>query len=796
MIVKKNILYFIDILVYLCFTSYIGSFVISAFFASQVDVILKVILVALIAILIGACYIIGSAAQEWDLIQEFYSCKTSVNAWEIVTVFCCILFSICISIAFYGSKFRIENIGSVIFAVFIIPVVYTAGRITQDFITGTLAALFCIVLPVGAFSEKQGFVFSQGEGFLVSCRDGISTIGDGGVFVNILSRLEAITDFSSSLPKLIMCIFFFFAIWSGLFLFISKKNGGVFLTVYFNIVIVLQILFDFSDYFFLIIYPAAALTAAMGISFFVHKWIFLEDPEKGYDDATASSFENFQIVGPEAEEELKRKSAETGKGKTEPEQKTVSEGQIADKQEKTVSKNIENIMLAKETVEESGKQGSNAEAKINTTANIDENNKEDTNPGKNVMGLEEQEENVSEEGNYSPEGILAEKIVPEDTQEENNQVSREVMEPKITNTWEVMEQEDEKITSDTVIEDDTKTDIFMETLVSEEENTMLELEDEAKLLDQEEALLFASEEQDQEETAFFEELAASAREAENLRGQVIQAEEELTELTEKYQKQKAQLKELIQLLEQAKERQKKDGEEITAGKQKIVTLESEIQDLNKDIEEKNVLVREYRERSSKTEELMNNKLAEAERKKDELQKEAEEQKTILSSELELQRAEAEKYRRTSEEHRAKAEKYRQSAEENRLEAEQLKKEAEAARLEMENIRAENSRYKEDAENFRKQSEEYRQENTILLSKIDDLRERLEISERNSSKDELERLKAEKEHLETDYHSRIAELQEEKTVLEKKYKEELQKRKELLRRAKEEISKVRNQAARK
>ena len=255
MIVKKNILYFANILIFLCFTSYIGSFIISAFFASkEINIILKVILVALIAIIIAACYIIGSAAQEWELVQDFYDSGNHVRIWEIIAVACMVVFSVCISFVFYGVQFHLEGILSIIFSVLMIPAVYIAGRAAQDMITGLLASLFCMVLPVGAISGNEGFVFHSGSGFLNSCKEGIDSISNGGIFVNVLTRLENITNFSSSFPKLVMCIFFFFSIWSGLFLFVSKKNGGVFLTVGFNLIIILQVLFDFSGYFYLLVY--------------------------------------------------------------------------------------------------------------------------------------------------------------------------------------------------------------------------------------------------------------------------------------------------------------------------------------------------------------------------------------------------------------------------------------------------------------------------------------------------------------------------------------------------------------
>lgn len=662
--VKKNILYFLNILVYLCFTSYIGSFVISAFFTSQkIDIILKVILVALIAIIIGACYIIGSAAQEWDVIQDFYDSGNHLRIWEIVMVLSMMVFSICISIAFYRESFQISELGSVIFAVLMIPVVYFAGRLVQDLMTGALAAVFCIVLPVGAFSGQAGFVFSQGNGFLSSCAEGIAAIHDGGKLSTIVFRMENITVFGSSLPKLIMCLFFFFSIWSGLFLFISKKNGGVFLTVYFNLVVILQALFDFTDYFYLIIYPAASLTSAMGISFFVHKWIFSEDLEEGYDDATESSFEKFQIVNDE-EEERKNISSVPEKKEETPDSQEISKKQETPKEAAPVenSSKTETTYDAQETVEE-------------TSISIK------TEPEASVLFPEVQEK---------------------------KELSEEV---KIENEIQ------EKIP------------------VYEEEGIMLE--DESRLLDEEEALLFASQEQDNEEAEFFEDLANSAKEAEQLREQVKQAEKELTELTEKYQKQKIQLKDLIQLLEQAKERQKSDSEELAGEKQKVEELDSNLQSLRQDME---------------------------------------------------------KQKQNMEGYRTEAENFRLVAEESRLQAEKLRGEAEAARKEAEAVKEESSRYRQEAENFRRQSEQYRQENSMLLGKIEDLREKLKISEQNNSREELERLRVEKEQLEADYQSKFTRLQEEKAVLEQKYQEELQKRRELLRRAKEEISRVRNQIA--
>lgn len=655
--VKKNILYFLNILVFLCFTSYIGSFVISAFFTSQkINIILKVILVALIAIIIGACYIIGSAAQEWDVIQDFYESGNHLRIWEIVMVLGMMLFSICISIAFYGASFRISELGSVIFAVFMIPVVYFAGRLVQDFITGALAAIFCMVLPIGAFSGQAGFVFGWGNGFLSSCAEGIAAIHDGGKLSTIVSRMESITVFGSSLPKLIMCLFFFFSIWSGLFLFISKKNGGVFLTVYFNLVIILQALFDFTDYFYLIIYPAAALTSAMGISFFVHKWIFSEDLEEGYDDITESSFEKFQIVNDEEEERKHISSAPEKK------EKTPDSQEISKKQETT-----------KEAVPMGNSSKTEPETINETLSPIE------TEPEALVSALEVQE-----------------KKEPAEEIKIKNEIQEEIP-------------------------------------VYEEEGIMLE--DESRLLDEEEALLFASQEQDNEEAEFFEDLANSAKEAEQLREQVRQAEKELTELTEKYQKQKLQLKDLIQLLEQSKERQQSDTKELAGEKQKVEELEAKLQSLHQDME---------------------------------------------------------KQKQKEEGYHAEAENFRLAAEESRVQAEKLKEEAEAARKEAESVKEESRRYRQEADDFRRQSEQYRQENSMLLGKIEDLREKLEISEQNNSREELERLRAEREQLEADYQNKFTRLQEEKAVLEQKYQEELQKRRELLRRAKEEIGRVRKQ----
>lgn len=165
MIVKKNILYFVNILIFLCFTSYIGSFIISAFFASQeINIILKVILVALVAIIIGACYIIGSAAHEWELVQDFYTSGKHIRIWEVVAVSCMVVFSVCISVAFYGIHLSAKIIVSVIFAVLIIPAVYAAGRILQDLITGLLAAVFCMALPIGAISGNEGLFSIMGTG--------------------------------------------------------------------------------------------------------------------------------------------------------------------------------------------------------------------------------------------------------------------------------------------------------------------------------------------------------------------------------------------------------------------------------------------------------------------------------------------------------------------------------------------------------------------------------------------------------------------------------------------------------
>lgn len=825
MTVKKNILYFVSILIFLCLVSYTGSFIISAFFASQeINIILKVILVALAAIIIGACYIIGSAAQEWDLVQDFYAEGKKLRSWEIIAVICMMVFSICISIIFYGVQVQITSIVSVIFAVFMIPAVYIAGRAAQDMITGALAAVFCMAIPVGAISGQEGFIFESGDGFIASCENGFRSIKDGGIFINVLTRLENITNFNSSFPKLIMCIFFFFSIWAGLFLFVSRKNGGVFLTTYFNIVIVLQVLFDISNYFFLLVYPAAALTAAMGISFFVHKWIFDENWEdkEGYDEETESSFEKFSIVKEEdAEEEMKKVNAKKQPEQSEKEpMEELKKEQIIEKpeispmeQEKTtdIQKQEENKEFLEELIEskeESLEKEMEERKEESLEEEMEELEEELLEPKEEILEekMEELKESVEvkeESENFVESEELLEKeeklglpihleVLAVEKLKKNENEEEETLESKIEHLMEseenlydeIRELENIKMMEINGAEEEIM-EIQEEVPVREEEEM---LEEESMLLDQETEGLFDSREQDEEEAAFFAELASSARETERLKEQVYQAESELTELTEKYQKQKKQLKDLIQLLEQSKERQRADGQEILDVKRKVVHLETEVENLNQEIEEKDALVEEYQERCQEAESIKE-QLSTSEQRR----ARAEEENSKLQEEIKEQHTEVERFRKTSEEHRAKAEKYFQAAEENRSLAEQLKEEVASARVEIENIKAENSRYKEEAETFRKRTEEYHQENTSLLDQIDHLKVQLEASLKDSSKEELERLKTEKEILEEDYQNRFRELQKEKKELERQYLEEVKKRRELLRRAKEEISKIKNQA---